>query len=61
MFALCESMKWNHLPEPGGLYAQDPELLEGFMYIFGARAEHQEAEEKKRDNKPSTPAARPRR
>lgn len=48
MFTLCEQMKWNHLPEEGGLYAQDPDLLDGFMVIFHARGEYEE-EERKRD------------
>lgn len=49
MFTLCEMMKWNHLPVTGGLYEQDPDLLDGFAYIFAKRAEHQEQEDKKRD------------
>lgn len=50
MFTLCEMMKWNHLPVEGGLYAQDPDLLEGFQYIFAKRAEYQEEEDKRREN-----------
>lgn len=49
MFALCEGMKWSHLPNAGGLYDQDPELLDGFQYIFAKRAEHQAAEDRKRE------------
>jgi hypothetical protein len=30
-------MQWNHLPMPGGLYDQHPELLDRFMYIFQER------------------------
>ena len=51
MFVLCESMKWAHLPVRGGLYDQNPELLDGFMFIFGKRAEQQEAERKKDEAK----------
>lgn len=40
-------MKWNHLPEPGGLYAQHPDLLEDFFYIFRMRSEHDANEAKK--------------
>ena len=47
LFSLCEAMKWNHLPEPGGLYAQHPDLLEGFMYIFSERGRHEAAEREK--------------
>jgi hypothetical protein len=50
MFSLCENMKWAHLPEPGGIYAQSPELLEGFMLIFAERNEY-EAEERKRQER----------
>ena len=50
MFTLCELMKWNHLPEPGGIYAQDSELLEGFLYIFSERAKYQEEEDRRRDS-----------
>lgn len=45
---MCESMKWAHLPNAGGLYDQDPELLHAFQVVFSERAEYQEAQEKKR-------------
>jgi hypothetical protein len=45
MFSICENMKLAHLPEPGGLYDQSPELLDGFKAIFAERAEA-EAEER---------------
>ena len=48
MYQLCEAMKWNHLPVAGGIYDQDPDLLDGFIIIFRAKAEHDEAEAKKR-------------
>lgn len=51
MFQLCESMKWSHLPIAGGLYDQDPDLLDGFMIIFAARAKHDEEERKKEEAK----------
>lgn len=47
LFSLCENMKWNHLPEAGGLYDQHPDLLDQFQYIFAARAEYQEKERKR--------------
>lgn len=49
MFQICEAMKWSHLPLPGGLYAQDPDLLDGFLIIFSERVKHDAAEQKKRD------------
>jgi hypothetical protein len=48
-------MKWNHLPEPGGLYQQHPELLDKFMYIFNARAEEQERKHKEEERKRKHP------
>jgi hypothetical protein len=45
-------MKWNHLPVAGGLYDQDPDLLDKFEFIFRKmdeeEARKQEAEESKR-------------
>jgi hypothetical protein len=29
-------MKWNHLPVPGGIYAQHPRLIDDFSIIFAA-------------------------
>lgn len=49
MFSLCEGMKWSHLPNAGGLYDQDPELLDGFRYIFSVRAEHEAEEQRQRE------------
>lgn len=58
MFALCQSMKWAHLPNAGGLYDQDPDLLDKFEYIFGEMAAHERAEEEKRKKKEkSTPSS----
>lgn len=43
-------MKWNHLPTDGGLYAQHPDLLDGFSYIFQERNKH-DREEHEREKK----------
>jgi hypothetical protein len=51
MFSLCESMKWAHLPNAGGLYDQHPELLDGFRYIFSVRGEEQERQRKLEEQK----------
>ena len=50
MFVMCESMKWNHLPNGGGLYEQDPDLLDGFLYIFGVRSEYEEKKNAERES-----------
>lgn len=51
MFNICESMKWNHLPNPGGIYQQDPVLLAKFRIIWRekniAEEERQKEEERK--------------
>lgn len=49
MFNLASSMKWAHLPNSGGIYDQDPELLRRWGIIWQAQAERQRAEEKKRE------------
>jgi hypothetical protein len=42
-------MKWAHLPVGGGLYAQDPDLLDKFNYIFSKISEREEAERLKEE------------
>lgn len=52
MFSLCAHMKWSHLPVAGGLYDQDPDLLDKFEFIFGeldAEEARKEEERKKKD------------
>lgn len=44
-------MKWAHLPEPGGLYAQNPDLLDRFYYIIAERSREQEKQQKKQQQK----------
>lgn len=40
-------MKWNHLPNAGGIYDQHPQLLEEWQYIFQEKAEHEEREQER--------------
>lgn len=49
LFSLCEGMKWTHLPEAGGLYDQNPQLLDRFYFILAERSKHEAAEQAKRD------------
>jgi hypothetical protein len=45
-------MKWNHLPVAGGLYDQDPDLLDKFAFIFQevhAEEARKDEERKKKD------------
>ena len=51
MFSLCEAMQWNHLPLPGGIYAQHPKLLDQFRYIFREKAAHEEKQRKDEEAK----------
>lgn len=42
-------MKWNHLPEKGGLYQQNPEILDRFYYILAEKSKAEATEAKKRE------------
>lgn len=33
LYLQCQVFKWNHLPEPGGIYGQHPKLLDDFMVV----------------------------
>ncbi|USH45020.1 hypothetical protein SEA_CAMERICO_23 [Gordonia phage Camerico] len=46
---MCEAMKWNFLPVAGGLYDQNPLLIDKFAVIFQYRAEHQAKEAEKQE------------
>ena len=51
LFALSEAMKFAHLPLAGGLYDQDPDLLDDWLIIFKHRSEHHKAEAAKNEAK----------
>lgn len=34
LFSLCSAMEWNHLPLAGGLYDQNPKLIDQFRVLF---------------------------
>lgn len=56
-------MKWSHLPVAGGLYDQDPRLLDDWRYIFGERSKHEHEEreaEKAKQRNAATGAGRQR-
>lgn len=44
-------MKWTHLPVAGGLYDQDPDLLDKFEYIMRKISEQEAKEEAERQEK----------
>ena len=63
-------MKWSHLPVDGGLYDQDPDLLDKFEYMFQKIAEEEKrkadegkrkAEAEQRKNSRGASTRRPRR
>lgn len=58
LFSLCEGMKWAHLPVAGGLYDQDPILLERWRIIFAKRAEYQERERQKQERQSGSSSGR---
>ena len=49
---MCQGMKWNHLPEGGGLYAQNPKLLDRFYYVMveQSKAQNEEIEKQKKES-----------
>lgn len=49
LFNLCASMKWNHLPVPGGVYDQDPEFIDGIQLIFEAQGRKEKRDAAKRE------------
>lgn len=42
LFMICRSMEWSHLPAAGGLFDQDPKLLDDFQVIWGVEGQYQE-------------------
>jgi hypothetical protein len=48
---MCEAMDWNHLPMAGGLYDQNPELLERWRYLFTERSRYEEIKRKEEQRK----------
>ena len=56
LFALCQQMKWAHLPVAGGLYDQHPQLIEEWSYIFAQQnaRDNREAEKQKAESKRSS-------
>lgn len=43
LFAICEAMKWSHLPIHGGIYDQSPQLMDEWVIIFERRAAYEKA------------------
>jgi hypothetical protein len=50
MYAICETMKWR-LPVAGGIYDQDPELLDFWYIIISEKAKADKAERDSQNKK----------
>lgn len=48
-------MEWNHLPEPGGLYQQNPAFLDRVYYIMAEKSKWDEQERKKKERESKNP------
>lgn len=46
---ICEALRFGALPVFGGLYDQHPQLVDEWVIILQARAEHEAKESKKRE------------
>lgn len=42
-------MNWAHLPEPGGIYGQNPKLLDRFQAIMQAEAREERKKQAERE------------
>jgi len=45
VFVVCQSMKWAHLPLPGGLYDQHPKLIDQFQILWQEMAKEEKAKQ----------------
>lgn len=46
-------MNWAHLPVAGGIYDQNPKLIDQWTIIFNKQAEHERREMAKREREMS--------
>ena len=53
LWAVCNAMKWNHLPVAGGIYDQHPEFLDDIMVVFDEKwkADKRESDRQKNESK----------
>lgn len=55
LFSICQRMKWAHLPVPGGIYDQHPQLFAEWAIIFHAQDEEEKRERERQDAKNRRP------
>lgn len=58
MYLISKSMRFAHLPDPGGLYDQSPIFLEEFLEIANAEAQRDEEEQKRDQEKQKRESSR---
>lgn len=58
LFLLCEGTRWAHLPVDGGWYAQHPRLLDEWQMCIKVKADHERAENAKREREAKNKAPR---
>jgi len=51
LYSICAALKFSALPVAGGLYDQDPQLLEEWSYIIERRAERDREEQERASRK----------
>lgn len=50
--------KWNHLPNPGGIYDQNPRLLEDFLVIREIEVKEENRQREAQQKKQKAPGAK---
>lgn len=51
MFSICANMEFAHLPNAGGIYDQDPRLMDIWEQIWAEKAKFQSEQEAERERK----------
>jgi len=48
LFSMCSAFSFKHLPMAGGLFDQNPQLLDRFLYILHAQEEQRKKEDSRK-------------
>lgn len=51
-------MSWTHLPNAGGIYDQDPELLDKFKILWSLQNEHEREKQARQKSEQNRKAGR---
>ena len=49
LYTVCKMLKWNYLPNAGGLYEQHPKLLDDLLIVAQAEAKAEKRRQEKRE------------